>query len=48
MNVQVRNERVKHESLHGGHGFSKRNEAGEKVLDFAASYDNAIINTYIY
>ena len=30
--------------VHGGYG--KRNEAGEKILDFASTYELAIVNTY--
>ncbi|CAH1722513.1 unnamed protein product [Aphis gossypii] len=34
------------ERVHGGHGFGKRNEAGEKFLDFGAANALTIINTY--
>jgi len=42
----VGSERGEYERVHGGYGFGKRNEAGEKVLDFASSYELAITNTY--
>lgn len=40
------NRHVDNEKVHGGYGFAKENEAGEKVLDFASSYELAIISTY--
>jgi hypothetical protein len=34
--------------MHGESGFTERNEAGEKVLDFATSYELTIIDTCLY
>jgi len=42
----VGRERKKYERIHGGFGFREGNEVGERVLDFALSYDFAVINTY--
>ena len=46
MNGHVGSEKLEYERVHGGYGFGERNEAGEKVLDYAASYGLAIMNTY--
>ncbi|KAL4142689.1 hypothetical protein QTP88_005099 [Uroleucon formosanum] len=46
MNGQAGSEKVEYERVHGGYGFGERNEVGEKVLDYAASYGLATMNTY--
>ncbi|XP_050521633.1 uncharacterized protein LOC126894562 [Daktulosphaira vitifoliae] len=42
MNGHIGNERRGYERVHGGYGFSGKNEAGERILDFAVSQDLAI------
>ena len=32
--------------VHGGHGIGERNPEGESIVDFAMSFDMAIVNTY--
>jgi len=34
------------ERINGGYGFGERNEAGEKVLGFASSYELAMVDIY--
>ncbi|CAH9078319.1 unnamed protein product, partial [Cuscuta europaea] len=34
------------ESVHGGHGFGTRNEAGKNILDFASTYELTVMNTW--
>ncbi|XP_050524774.1 craniofacial development protein 2-like [Daktulosphaira vitifoliae] len=46
MNGHVGNEWKGNERVHGGYGFSENNEAGERILDFAVSYDLAVVSTY--
>jgi len=46
MNEHVGSERGEYKRVHGGYGFGQRNEAGEKVLDFASLCELVIINTY--
>ncbi|XP_064121731.1 uncharacterized protein LOC135226218 [Macrobrachium nipponense] len=33
--------------VHGGHGIGERNPEGESVVDFAVSFDMAIVNTFV-
>jgi len=42
MNGHVGRKRRGYERIHGGYGFGEGNEAGERVLDFALSYDIVI------
>ncbi|XP_050523222.1 uncharacterized protein LOC126895426 [Daktulosphaira vitifoliae] len=42
MNGHVGNERRGYERVHEGYGFSGKNEAGKRILDFAVSYDLAM------
>jgi hypothetical protein len=46
MNVYVDSKIVKFEKVYWEYWFGKRNETGEKVLDYAVAYELAIINTY--
>jgi len=46
MNGHVGSERREYERIHGGYGFGGGNEAEKRVLDFALSYDLAVINAY--
>ncbi|CAH9115852.1 unnamed protein product [Cuscuta epithymum] len=46
LNVHVGSSRDGFESIHGGHGFGTRNEAGKNILDFASTYELAIMNTW--
>ena len=32
--------------VHGGHGIGERNAEGESIVDFAMSFDMAIVNTF--
>ena len=34
------------EGIHGGFGFGRANAEGQRVLDFAVSFDLAIANTF--
>ena len=34
------------ERVHGGHGIGERNSEGESIVDFALSFDMAIVNTF--
>jgi hypothetical protein len=43
VNVYIGNVRVEYERVHGGYRFGEMNEAGEKVLDIASSYELVII-----
>ncbi|XP_050531470.1 uncharacterized protein LOC126900072 [Daktulosphaira vitifoliae] len=47
MNGHVGNERRGYERVHGGYGFSGKNEAGERILDFTVSYDLAVKNKIV-
>jgi hypothetical protein len=44
MDIYVSNERVKYERVLREYRFGERNEAGEKILNFASSYE--LVNTY--
>ena len=46
LNGHVGRERGVLERIHGGWGVGERNEEGEKILDFALSFDLAICNTF--
>lgn len=46
INGHVGSEIEVYERIHGQYGFGDRNEAGEKILDFASLYELAKINTY--
>lgn len=46
LNGHIGKERGVLERVHGGWGIGERNDEGEKVIDFAMSFDMAICNTF--
>ena len=46
LNGHVGNENEVIGRVHGGHGIGERNAEGESIVDFAISFDMAIVNTF--
>ncbi|KAM1519454.1 hypothetical protein ACFX1Z_022250 [Malus domestica] len=46
MLLSVGRETGNYRGFHGGHGFGKRNEDGEAILDFVMAYDLFLANTF--
>jgi len=46
MNGHIGSERRRYKKMNGRYNFKERNETGKIVLDFALSYDLAVVYTY--